>query len=204
MTAVAIGTRLGTICDRRCIQNIAACRLWSLNPKPSESTTTPCHGGPYCLDYVFAGALEMQSNDGAGSKIELRGIVLPVVFSPWVLEQNDAGLGRSYPQRRSPHGIERDVFACIESHQALAPAPVWCDPRADARGPGRATHRISSCPLLALFASTSRMSHGMEPSCVELSVEPVTQRARSAGPHSWEGSWRPVFNPAEELVVGPE
>jgi len=52
---------------------------------------------------------------------------------------------------------ERNAFACIERHQAFALAPVWCDPRADARGTGSATHRISSCPLLASFASTSRM-----------------------------------------------
>jgi hypothetical protein len=48
---------------------------------------------------------------------------------------------------------ERDAFACIERHQAFAMATVWCDPRADARGTGCATHRISSYPLLALFAS---------------------------------------------------
>jgi hypothetical protein len=74
------------------------------------------------LDYVFAGALEMQSNDGAGSKIELRGIVLPVVFSPWVLEQNDAGLGRSYPQRRSPHGRERR-FRVYRESPGFSPGP---------------------------------------------------------------------------------
>jgi hypothetical protein len=50
---------------------------------------------------------------------------------------------------------ETDTFACIDRHQAFALAAVWCDPRADVRGPGRATHRIFSCPPPALFASTS-------------------------------------------------
>jgi hypothetical protein len=58
-----------------------------------------------------------------------------------------------------PHSVqlERDAFACIERHQAFALAPVWGDPRADTRGPGRATHRISSCPLLSvpLLAASS-------------------------------------------------
>jgi hypothetical protein len=54
---------------------------------------------------------------------------------------------------------ERDTFACIERHQSFALAPVWCDPSADARGPDRATKRLSSCPPLAMFASTGPVSN---------------------------------------------
>ena len=44
---------------------------------------------------------------------------------------------------------ERHAFACVERHQAFALTPVSCDPRAAARGPGRASHRLSSrLPLL--------------------------------------------------------
>jgi hypothetical protein len=80
---------------------------------------------------------------------------LPAIAEdPAVAEGHRGNGGRTWQILR-----ERDAFACtrIERHQAFALAPVWCDPRADARGPGRATHRTASCHLLALFASTSRM-----------------------------------------------
>jgi hypothetical protein len=52
----------------------------------------------YSKEYVFAGSIDTLNGGGSsgGPDVELRGVVLPVVFSPWVLDASQAG-GLSLP-----------------------------------------------------------------------------------------------------------